>query len=260
MRVRYRGTLAYDGTAYQGFQRQAEGVPSIQQEVERAAAVVTGHPVTVWGAGRTDAGVHASGQVIAFDAEWGHQAAALQKAINWNLPEDIALLSLEVAEKPTFHPRFDAASRTYQYVVVNSLARDPLLINRAWHIWGKIDGEKMQTAADLLMGTHDFGGFGNPPQGENTVRTVFRSEWKQEPHLKGFLWTYTIEANAFLQHMARRTVGALISVGRGNRSVEFVEEMLRSAEMPVGLTIAPPQGLTLVNVRYRAGETPAEVT
>lgn len=255
--MRYRGTLSYDGTAYQGFQRQADGTPTIQGEVERAAAEVIGQPVTVLGAGRTDTGVHASGQVIAFDAAWHHETEKLLTAINVHLPEDIALSHLEVAPKPDFHPRFDATSRTYRYTVLNTPVRDALMVRRVWHIHGDLDGDAMQAAGALLIGTHDFGGFGRPPEGEKTVRTVLRSEWIRQPYQTGWLWTYTIEANAFLKHMVRRVVGVLVSVGRRMRSVEYVAGVLRDAMMPTGMTVAPPQGLTLVNVRYSAGETPA---
>ncbi|MBK8020328.1 MAG: tRNA pseudouridine(38-40) synthase TruA [Chloroflexi bacterium] len=248
--MRYRGTLAYDGTAYQGFQRQADGVPTIQAEVERAAAMVVGQPVTVLGAGRTDSGVHASGQVIAFDAEWRHGAERLLKAINANLPEDIALIQLATAPAQDFHPRFDAVSREYRYLVVNTPVRDPLLVRRAWHAPWTLDGDRMQAAAVVLIGTHDFGGFGRPPQGENTTRTVLRSEWTQKPYSDGQLWTYTIEANAFLHHMVRRIVGTLMMVGRGLQPIEWVERLLRDGRMPVGLAVAPPQGLTLMTVRY----------
>lgn len=258
MQLRYWGTLAYDGTAYQGFQRQAEGVPTIQAEVERAAATVIGQPVTVLGAGRTDAGVHAIGQVIAFDAAWRHGAERLLSAINAYLPDDIALFHLEAAPTPGFHPRFDARSREYRYVVLNAPVRDPLLGRRVWHLRGALDAEAMQQSAAALIGRHDFGGFGKPPQGENTIRTVLRSEWTQEPHETGFLWVYSIEADAFLQHMVRRIVGVMTMVGRRMQPVEIIPRLLHEGVMPVGLTVAPPQGLTLVKVRYSAGETPAE--
>ncbi|MDZ4768789.1 MAG: tRNA pseudouridine(38-40) synthase TruA [Chloroflexota bacterium] len=260
--IRYRGTLTYDGSAYQGFQRQANGVPTIQAEVERALGQVTGQTVTVLGAGRTDTGVHASGQVIAFDAIWRHEVERLLSAVNATLPFDIALIDLRVVSSE-FHPRFDALSRTYRYVVLCAPTRDPLLLARAWHIAGMLDGERLHVAAALLVGTHDFGGFGTAPQpGAGTVRAVSRSEWVSAPHPAppGTVWTYHVEANAFLKHMVRRIVGVLVAVGRGHKPIAYVRDRLQDAVLEGSLPAAPPQGLTLVNVRYHAGETPAEIT
>ena len=147
---------------------------------------MTGQPVTVIGAGRTDTGVHASGQVIAFDVAWKHSADALLNAINAVLPDDIALQddggvgrSRSRGERG-FHPRFDAVSRVYKYTVYPAPQRDPLLRQRVWHVRAALDVAAMQQAAALLLGEHDFAAFGQPPQGDNTVRTVMRSEWTGE--------------------------------------------------------------------------------
>jgi len=247
--MRYRATLAYDGTAYQGFQRQIGDTPTIQLAVEQAVAAVTGQTTPVIGAGRTDSGVHATGQVIAFDVEWRHGDTALLRAINANLPDDIALQ--DIAEAPGFHPRFDALSRLYRYRVIQAEQRQPLLRNRAWHIRWKLDGDWIKQAAGLLLGKHDFAAFGKPPQGENTVRTVYQSEWTAEPEVYGTLWTYTIEADAFLQHMVRRIVWMLLDVGRGKQTVSDFEVYFRRAELPTEGSIAPPGGLTLEQVKYR---------
>jgi tRNA pseudouridine38-40 synthase len=254
--MRYRATLAYDGTAYKGFQRQAEGQPTVQAAVEAAIAAVTGQQAAVTGAGRTDAGVHATGQVIAFEVEWAHTDDALLRALNVHLPPDIAVQDIAQADA-RFHPRFSATARLYRYQVYSAQHRHPL--NRAWYVRNALDGEAMQQAAALLPGTRDFGAFGTPPTGQTTVRTVYRSEWETpQAHLNGLLWTYHIEANAFLQHMVRRIVGMLVDVGRGARTVEHFDEAMRRAVLVSKWTIAPPQGLTLVQVKYdERVETPA---
>lgn len=253
--TRYRATLAYDGAAYQGFQRQAGGTPTVQGALEEALARVTGQRVTVTGAGRTDAGVHATGQVIAFDVIWRHGDAELLRALNAVLPDDIALQ--DIAQQPGFHPRFDAVARLYTYNVLNAPQRQPLLRCRAWHVWSPLDRDALQAAAALLVGEHDFATFGQPPQGANTVRTVLRSEWTAQPVSGGALLIYTIEANAFLQHMARRIVGMLVDVGRGALSLAQFEAAFRAADLAQTGTLAPPHGLVLAQVRYGDHPRPA---
>lgn len=248
MTFRYRAVVSYDGTAYQGFQRQAGSTPTIQVALERAIAQVSQQQVTVIGAGRTDAGVHAAGQVIAFDIAWTHSDHDLLRALNAVLPDDIALQ--ELAQHPGFHPRFDALSRVYRYTVVHAEERQPLLGRYTWHIRGKLDVQVMQVAARLLLGEHDFATFGAPPKGTNTVREVMRSEWQIEQQSYGALFNYWIEANAFLHHMVRRVVGMLMDVGRGMRTIQQFEAAFRAAKLASAWTVAPPQGLFLESVRY----------
>ena len=207
--------------------------------------------MTITGAGRTDTGVHATGQVIAFDVTWKHSSDDLLNAINAVLPDDIALQELAalgevVAGERGFHPRFDAASRVYRYTVYPAAQRDPLLRQRAWHVRAPLDVTAMQGAAALLVGEHDFGAFGQPPQGDNTVRVVMRSEWTRE----GALLRYRIEANAFLQHMVRRVVGMLVAVGRGAMTVGEFEAIFQNGQIAPGVPLAPPQGLVLEQVKY----------
>lgn len=246
--TRYRATLAYDGTAYQGFQRQAGSTPTIQLALEQALVRVTGQTATVTGAGRTDTGVHATGQVIAFDVAWRHSDADLLRALNAVLPDDIALQ--DIAPQPGFHPRFDAVARLYTYDVLNAPQRQPLLRRRAWHVWTPLDRDALDVAAALLLGEHDFATFGQPPQGTNTVRAVLRSEWAAQPVNGGALLRYTIEANAFLQHMARRIVGMMVDVGRGALTLAQFEAAFRAADLAQAGTLAPPHGLVLAQVRY----------
>lgn len=248
-RARYRALLAYDGTAYQGFQRQADGIPTVQAAVEQAIKIVTQQAVTIAGAGRTDTGVHATGQVIAFEVEWKHGVDTLLRALNARLPDDIALQSLSEESNERFHPRFSALSRRYGYTVLQTSQRQPLLRNRAWYVRHPLRLETMQAAAALLVGQHDFATFGQPPQGDNTVREVFCSEWLELPAQPDIL-LYRIEATAFLQHMVRRIVAMLVEVGSGHLSVGQFEDNFRLADLALARTIAPPQGLVLEAVRY----------
>lgn len=258
---RFWGTLAYDGTAYLGFQRQTDP-RTVQQTLEQAIEQVTKQMVTVHGAGRTDSGVHAVGQVVAFDVRWLHSDEILLKAINAVLPKDIALQSLIrlAADEQDFHPRFSAVARLYKYTVYEASQRQPLLTRFAWHVRQPLDGEAMRQASALLVGTHDFGAFGKPPKGNNTVRTVFRSEWTWQQETFGIRRVYTVEANAFLQHMVRRMVGMVVDVGRGRLTVGQFETTFRSATLSHAVTVAPPQGLVLEQVKYGmiAGDVPAE--
>lgn len=246
----YRAVLAYDGTRYAGFQRQAGSTPTIQSAVETAITAVTKQAVTVIGAGRTDTGVHASGQVIAFEVGWSHGDQALINAINNALPEDIALQTLERCEG--FHPRFDAVSRLYNYTLLLADQPQPLLRHRTWHLRRALDRAAMDEAAGLLIGKHDFAALGKPPQGENTVRTVLVSEWQIAPLDFGVLWTYTVEADAFLQHMVRRIVGALVVIGQGRMSVEAFGAALQAKRL-LKVALAPSQGLVLAQVKYADG-------
>jgi len=248
MVIRYRATLAYEGTAYLGFQRQAGNAPTIQGAVEAAIQSVTGMQVTVIGAGRTDTGVHAIGQVIAFDLDWSHSPEELMRALNALLPEDIALQN--ISRQPGFHPRFDATSRVYRYYILQLPQRHPLMRNRAWHVASPLDGQAMVEAGSLLLGEHDFATFGKAPQGDNTVRKVFRSEWTARQEDDGMLLVYRIEANAFLEHMVRRVVGALVMVGRGQMTVDEFDEAFRRAVLIEGATFAPAHGLVLEAVHY----------
>jgi tRNA pseudouridine38-40 synthase len=244
---RFRATLAYDGTAYYGYQRQAGDTPTIQGMLEAALSKVTGQAITVIGAGRTDTGVHASGQVIAFNVPWRHHSADLLRALNANLPTDIALQDIAEAEAG-FHPRFSARGRTYVYRLYQRRIRNPLWDRHAWQIRTPLDYPMMQRAAALLVGEHDFATFGQPPQGTNTVRRVTRSELV--PAAEPDTWHYTIAANAFLQRMVRSITGTLVEVGRGAMDIEAFEAAFAAADRSRSGPSAPPNGLTLVAVEY----------
>lgn len=243
--MRYRAQVEYDGTAYFGFQRQREEQPTIQGELEKAISRLSGQRVTVLGAGRTDSGVHAWGQVIAFDLEWRHDEDALLRAMNAHLPPDIAIQTVVVAAA-SFHPRYDARRRAYEYVIYNAPVRSAHRRQRAWQVSWPLDVERMNDAAAVLIGSHDFATFGQPPEGENTVRHVYRAEWqRQDTELIFF-----IEANAFLYRMVRSLVGTLVEVGNGKFSVAQFQAAFQATDRSQAGTTAPAQGLFLKSVTY----------
>ncbi len=251
----FRATVQYDGTAYYGFQRQRRGPnregASIQQELEEALARLAGHPVRVTGAGRTDTGVHALGQVVGFTIEWpeGRGDMALLRALNGSLPPDIAICALAEAP-PGFHPRFDARRRTYEYRVLNAPVRQPLLRQRAWHVAATLDEGRMNAAAALLVGARDFATFGRPPVGDNTVREVYSAGWRGDEMEDGRLLIFRICANAFLFRMVRSLVGSLRKVGDGSWSVDDFAAALAACDRRQSASAAPAHGLYLVAVEY----------
>jgi tRNA pseudouridine38-40 synthase len=245
--MRYRATVAYDGTEYQGWQSQAGHGPSIQETLERALSVVLREPVRVAGAGRTDAGVHAYGQVMAFDV--ASPIDSLERAvrsINGVLPRDIAVRDLAAAADD-FDPRRQAVRRAYRYRIWSSPVRSPFFDRTSWHLTDALDVAAMRRAAAALVGELDFASF----QGTDHVprpsrRHVESSAVEQE----GPLVTYRIVANAFVRHMVRNIVGQLVLVGRGAFPAEEMGELLAARDRTRAAPTAPPQGLFLEWVRY----------
>ena len=250
MEPRYRGTVEYDGTDFQGFQVQARG-RTVQGELERAIEHITSTRVRVLGAGRTDSGVHASGQVIAFDVSWRHTTQALHRAINAVLPRDIAISRLTTTHH-TFHPRFDAKCRQYRYTVLNQPIRSPLWARRTHLVPQPLDAEVMRDASQALVGSHDFAAFGKPTQGESTIRHLMKAEWFVENRrdIEGRLLLFEITANAFLYRMVRNVVGTLLRVGQGELTPDQVVAILRAKDRPAAGPPAPACGLCLVMVKY----------
>ena len=243
----FRAIVQYDGTAYYGFQRQRRGVPSIQAELEQALTRLIKQPTRVLGAGRTDTGVHALGQVISFTIEWPdkHEVGALQRALNANLPPDIVVAEL-VEAVPGFHPRYDARRRCYEYIILNAPVRQPLLRQRAWHVAQPLDLDRMNEAANLLIGVHDFATFGRATVGDSTIREVYSAAWRREEEMLHF----HICANAFLNRMVRSIGGSLKMVGSGKWSKDDFADALASRERKRSATAAPAYGLYLVSVEY----------
>lgn len=250
----YRATVQYDGTAYFGFQRQRRGVPSIQAELETALTRLAGHPIRVVGAGRTDTGVHALGQVVGFTIDWPKKVGQpekvgqlkLQTALNALLPKDIAVIHLVEASPPGFHPRYDARRRIYQYHILCTAIRRPLIRQRAWHVAQDLRLEPMIEAAASLIGVRDFATFGRPTTGDSTVREVYSAEWRQE----GEMLIFSICANAFLHRMVRSIVGSLKMVGSGKWTKDDFVDALMACERRRSATAAPAHGLYLVSVEY----------
>ena len=250
MELRYRATVEYDGTDFQGFQVQAQG-RTVQGELERAIERITSTRLRVMGAGRTDSGVHASGQVIAFDVSWRHTTQALHRALNAVLPRDIAISHLTTTHR-TFHPRFDARWRQYRYTVLNQPIRSPLWARSAHHVPQSLDVEAMRKASQELVGSHDFAAFGKPTRGENTVRHLMKAEWFVEnpSDIEGKLLLFEIRANAFLYRMVRNVVGTLLRVGRGELTPDQVVAIFRAKDRAAAGPPAPACGLCLVKVEY----------
>lgn len=239
-----KAVVEYDGTEYRGFQIQAEG-PTVQGELEKALARLTGQKVRIKAAGRTDTGVHALGQVISFKVEWNHSLEDLHRGLNALLPRDIAVKELAPAPEG-FHPRFSALMRHYRYTILNTPWRSPLRDRYAYHFPGPLDVEAMNLAASFLVGEHDFASFGMPPEGENTVRAVYRAEWRRE----GDLLHFDIVANAFLRRMVRLIVGTLLRVGVGKLSPDDVKDILEARDIRLSGPAAPARGLCLVKIEY----------
>lgn len=247
--LRLWAVIEYDGTDFYGFQVQAHE-RTVQGEVERALEAITGKKRRVSGAGRTDRGVHARGQVIGFEARWRHSMEDLHRALNATLAADVAVLRLGAAPEG-FHPRFSARSRTYRYTILNRVRRSPLHRRTAWHVRQKLDLDRLARASQCLIGTHDFGTFGRPPQegaDSHTVRSVLGADWQEE----GPVLTFDIEANAFLYRMVRSIVGTLARVGWGDLSVDEFRSMLEAQDRSQIRLVAPAQGLCLVQANYAA--------
>jgi tRNA pseudouridine38-40 synthase len=217
----------------------------VQAELEGAVARVTQQEVSVLAAGRTDAGVHAVGQVIAFDTGWSHKVSDLQRALNAVLPADIAVRGVREVSSG-FHPRYDARSRRYRYTLNNTPVRCPLTRRYSVHVADPLDLAAMQRAALSLVGEYDFATFGQPPQGHNTVRRVVEAEWSGE----AARLTFDIEANAFLYRMVRSIVGTLLQVGRGQMRVEEFVAAMKACDRSMAGPTALPQGLCLMEVKY----------
>ena len=243
--ARYQVLLAYDGSEFSGFQRQS-GTRTVQGVVEAALKALGWRGKSLLAAGRTDTGVHATGQAIAFDLNWSHSTDDLLRALNANLPADLAIRQVRLTSLD-FHPRYAALGRRYQYHIFCDGVRQPLKERYTWRVWPEVDLSAVVEAGKYLIGTYDFSAFGNPPRkGGSTTRTVLRAGWLQnEADL-----IFDITGNAFLYQMVRRIVALLVSVGQGRAKPIIVKQYLEGAELKPLQLLAPPQGLFLVEVIY----------
>jgi tRNA pseudouridine38-40 synthase len=237
--------VEYDGVGLLGWQLQKDG-PSAQGALERALSAVADEPVRVIGAGRTDAGVHATGQVAHFETTARRAPRAWVLGANARLPPGICLRW--AAEAPNeFHARFSAQARSYSYLVLNREARSALWRHRAWWVHRPLDAARMHSAAQLLVGSHDFSAF---RAAECQSKTATRRIEQLAVARHGDFLRLDVTANAFLHHMVRNIVGTLAAVGRGDRPEAWVAEVLRGRDRCQGGATAPAEGLYLVHVDY----------
>lgn len=249
--ARYQLTLAYNGAGFFGSQRQANS-RTVQGELEKALQKLGWTGRSVFLSGRTDTGVHATGQVASVDLDWSHADRDLLNALNAKLPADMAVHQVRMVHAK-FHPRFDATSRCYRYRLFCQPLRDPIREAFAWRVWPMINGESFASTAKLFLGTHDFSAFGSPTTPTGTsVRTVMKAQWMQTEKDE---WHFEIQADAFLYRMVRRLVFIQVAVVQGKVSADAVARSLaesstagKRSEIPAGL--APAHGLTLIEVMY----------
>lgn len=243
---RWKCVCAYDGRGFSGWQSQPDG-NAVQDVIERRLNGMLGRAVRIHGSGRTDAGVHARGQVFHFDAEWTHGSAKLLAALRGGLPPTIRVRSARPVPH-AFHARFSAVGKIYFYQLHHGGPADPFLQPFCWSIHQKLDVEAMRAAARRLTGRHDFRAFSarNRVEREDTVRRLHRLDVTG----RGARLRITVEADGFLYKMARSLVGALVAVGQGKLTPAQVAAILRGARRTHAIQTAPAQGLCLARVRY----------
>lgn len=242
---RYRFTLEYDGSKFFGWQRQ-RSQPTVQQVLEDQLCVFTHHPVTIYGAGRTDSGVHATGQVAHADLNYPHGEKRLQLALNHFLaPQGLCIIDCQIVDQ-NFHSRYSAIYRAYQYQILNRSAPG-VWNNKVWHVAKSLDATLMFMAAQKLVGVYDFSSFRDSKcQGNSPVKTISRFDIAR----RGDYIIASLQAPSFLHHQVRIMIGTLKDVGSGAISVdEFIKIRDAKDRTRAGVT-APPQGLTLTGVGY----------
>jgi len=242
---RIKLTIEYDGSEFHGWQIQSNA-HTIQAEMEDAVFKITGEKVRVTGAGRTDAGVHALGQVAHFDTSSVIPADKFKNALSAVLPAGVAVICSEEVDF-NFHSRFSATGKTYEYKILNRPIRSPLMENRSWHIREALDLKALKQAAEVFPGTHDFSSF--CASGRiiyDFERRIYESEWNVQ---EDFL-IYRVTGNGFLYNMVRIMVGTMAEVGMGKRKPESISDILQGKNRDLAGITAPPQGLYLVKVHY----------
>jgi tRNA pseudouridine38-40 synthase len=245
----YRMGLAYDGSGFRGYARQ-EGQPTVQGALEHALTTVLGFPVETAVAGRTDAGVHARGQVVSFSADEGLDTKAVARSLNGILGPTIAINDLDPAGDG-FHARFSAIFRRYRYLVSTAAAPDPLTRGHVWHVGRSLDLPALGSVAAAVLGEHDFSSFCRSEEGRDNTRRVDDARWEAD----GGLLTFWIQANAFCHQMVRSIVGLAYDVGRGFTDPAAVPSIIESRDRGRVATVAPPHGLTLWQVGYPTGDS-----
>ena len=237
--------IEYDGTSYNGWQRQKNGT-GVQQRLEEALSVVAAEDIETVCAGRTDTGVHASGQVVHFDTAAERSDRGWLLGANTNLPDDISV-SWARHVSDDFHARFSATGRSYRYSILNRLQRSALHRHRAWWVYAALDADRMHEAAQHLVGMHDFSAF---RAAACQAKTATREITSIGVRRSGDWLTLDVSANAFLMHMVRNITGTLAAIGQGERPVAWAAELLESRDRKLGGITAPPHGLTLLGADY----------
>lgn len=238
-------TIEYDGTGYCGWQVQPNG-RSIQSTLEQAISTFFGATTRITGSGRTDAGVHALGQVANFLVEKDADAHRILRGLNALTPPDIAVTQIE-GVSDAFDSRRDARSRVYEYHLLNRATASPFFRNRAWHIHEPLDRAAMKEAVAGLIGEHDFSSFRAAGcEAAHPIRRIYQASWEQ----RNDLLVFTIEGTAFLRHMVRNIIGTVVEVGRGGRSPRSFWDLLGAADRTQAGPTAPPHGLYLREVKY----------
>ena len=238
-------TIAYDGTEFVGWQRQANGV-SVQGLIEDVLAAIEGAPVTLHGAGRTDAGAHALAQTASARIAAAIDDDRLTRALNAHLPPAIRVTAVDtVADE--FHARFSSSGKAYEYRIWNGATVPPFIRFYAWHIPEPLDVDAMRAAARAIVGAHDFAGFRSARSlNHTTVREITRADWRREADLLVF----EIAGTGFLRYMVRSLVGTLVEVGRGQRPADEMVQLLATPDRSAAGRTAPAHGLFLVKVEY----------
>lgn len=240
----YKFILAYDGTDFSGFQRQGKE-RTVQGVLEDTLRELGWQEKSILFSGRTDSGVHASGQVATCTLDWQHSSADLRQALNARLPDDVSILKVSKVEAE-FHPRYDASSRKYHYIIYSSDVRHPLCERYAWRVWPELKKDHLEEAAGLFIGKHDFKAFGRAmKKGGSTIREVFKSSWFAERDTL----RYVVEANAFLYHMVRRLVYVQVRFAQGGLSSQEIVKALNDGSL-LKPGLAPAHGLTLAEVKF----------
>ncbi|WOD07279.1 tRNA pseudouridine(38-40) synthase TruA [Marinomonas sp. GJ51-6] len=238
--------VEYNGSAYKGWQAQKFGVPSVQENLEKALAVITNHPVKVICAGRTDSGVHASAQVVHFETDVERNERAWTLGVNTYLPSDISVVAARNVSDD-FHARFSAVSRRYRYVIYSSDLRPAILAKGVTWTYKKLDADVMKEAAKVFLGTHDFTSFRAVGCQANTpIRTVLNFNVQK----LGQYIVLDVRANAFLHHMIRNFAGVLMTIGAGEKPISWAKDVLEAKDRCQGGITAPPDGLYFVDAQY----------
>ena len=244
--VNVKMVIQYDGTRFCGFQRQKQGERTVQDTLEGALAELTGGPIKTDGAGRTDSGVHALGQVVSFRSGARVPAERIARALRRYLPDDLQAVSSEAVEAD-FHARFSAKGKEYQYTIYQAEAPIPTLRRYALYVPGRLDVDEMRRALSFMEGTRDFSALGNEGTSKgNPVKTIFSAQVE----VKGRLIIFRVHGSGFLYRMVRNIVGTALEVGRGKESADWIPGLLDRGDRSAAGPAIGPQGLCLMKVDY----------